>query len=76
MTYPEKIVQIMLDENISFSQALSLDFFRNLSDPQSVLDICDYLEVCLGGDLDAVQTYMEIYTSEELDYVLEKKDKS
>ena len=61
-TYEKDIIEIMIDLNCSLSEALYIDFDMNLIDKESVIDIVDYLEYRLAGDLNKVNMLMQVYT--------------
>ena len=61
-TYEKDIIEIMIDLNCTLSEALCVDFDMNLVDKESVIDIVDYLEYRLQGDLNKVNMLMQIYT--------------
>ncbi len=61
-SYEQNIIEIMIDFNCTLSEALYVDFDMNLVDKESVIDIVDYLEYKLEGDLNKVNMLMQIYT--------------
>lgn len=60
-SYEETLVEIMIDEGCTLSQALEIDFGMSGIDTKSVIGIVDYLEAKLT-DLNKVELLMNIYT--------------
>lgn len=71
-SYEKDIIVIMIDLNCTLAEALEVDFDMNLVDKNSVIDIVDYLENRLGGNLNTVNLLMEVYTGQTPDLGLVK----
>jgi hypothetical protein len=59
-SYEQKLVEMMIDEGCTLSQALEIDFDMAGVDKKSVIGIVDYLEDNLV-DLNKVELLMDIY---------------
>lgn len=70
--YEKDIVEIMIDLNCSLAEALNVDFDMNLVDKGSVVELVDYLEHRLRGDLNKVNMLMQVYTGKAPDFELIK----
>ena len=69
--HEKEIINIMLDNNCTLSQALQIDFDMNLVDTDSVIGMVDYLELKFQ-DLNKVAFYMDVYTGRSTDFHLTK----
>lgn len=71
-SYEKDILEIMIDIKCTLSKALNVDFDMNMVNKNSVIDIVDYLEYRLEGDLNKVNLLMEVYTGQAPDFELIK----
>lgn len=63
------IVEIMIDENCTFAQAMDIVFSEQNIDTNSVFDLVEFLEEHLET-LDDVSEFMDIYTGKSKDFIL------
>lgn len=69
--YEKRLILLMIDEEVTLSEAVIMDMFNNMVDINSVFDMCDYLEEQLEN-LDHVEYYMDIVTGRRPDQYLVK----
>lgn len=69
--HEKEIIHIMIDNNCTLSEAMTIDFDMNLVDKESVIGMVDYLEEKFQ-DLNKVAFYMDVYTGRSTDYHLTK----
>lgn len=67
--FEKELINIMVDEKCTMSEALGYAFSSYNVDTNSVFDMVDFLEDKLY-DLDKVQTFMMIYTGQVPDFQL------
>ena len=68
-TYEKKLVNIMIDEQCSFVEAMDIIFDMYGVDKTSVFDLVDFLEDQLYN-LNTVEYYMNVWLGKENDMVL------
>ena len=69
--YEETLLEIMVDEDSTLSEAIFKDLSNNKIDITSVYDVVDHLEYNLV-DLNKVQYYMSVYSGNLPDVKLKR----
>ena len=67
--FERDIIEVMITETCTMSEALDILFKAYEVDTKSVIDLVDFLEEMLY-DLDKVQMMMEVYTEQVADFYL------
>ena len=67
--FERDIIEVMLNETCTMSEALDILFKAYEVDTKSVISLVDFLEEMLY-DLDKVQMMMEVYTEQVSDFYL------
>lgn len=70
VSYEEEIILLMIDEDMTMSEALNYDMMVYGVDVESVIDMCDYLELRLDMDMDLVEFFMDICVGRTPDQIL------
>ena len=71
--YEKVLIHIMIDMDLTLSDAMHIDLLNNQVDVKSVFDIVDYMELKLGN-LDKVQYYMNVYSGNVPDVGLKRNN--
>lgn len=74
--YESILVQRMMLENVTLSEALFDDMVDSEVDPRDVYQATDYLEAMFQGDMNKVKYYMLVLAGQESDCILIRKDDS
>ena len=69
--YEKQLLEIMINDNSTLSEAIYIDLMSNNIDTDSVFDVVDHLEEKLQ-DLNKVEYYMAVYTGNLPDVGLRK----
>ncbi len=69
--FERDIIEVMITETCTMSEALDILFKTYEVDTKSVIDLVDFLEEMLY-DLDKVQMMMEVYTEQVADFYLKE----
>lgn len=68
--YERHIIQKMMDESLTLSQALFLDLIDMDIDPEDVYISTDYLEMMFDGDMNKVKYFMLVLNGINPDCIL------
>jgi len=69
-SYEKEIIIIMIDENMTMSEALKHDMLIHGVNVESVFNMCDYLEFRLNMNMDSVEFFMDICVGRAPDQIL------
>lgn len=71
-TFEKEIILMMIDENLTMSEALMLIMKNNCVDITSTIGMCDFLEDKFDKNMDKVEYFMDIIVGREPDQILVK----
>lgn len=74
--YEKIVIEKMVVEGLTLSEALFFDMIENEVDPEDIYQATDYLEQMFDGNMDKVEYYMLVLTGRISDSVLIPLDKN